>query len=313
MDKKVFLKSFSAELLALFFLVLGFIFVFLLRVSVSKADTGFIDPNGNGTQKGVGSFNCYSYFECIDDGIRQPSIPNVSDYLTISINNSGFYQMTSLSGAALASKIDIWIYHSESRNSLGLDVELWDETEKIQYGNTVGLPIRASGQWDSAVFSQLNLSQVQLDGLKIKLIGSRRTGGQAGVVSVFSLYGAVDFSQGGYRLSGEYISSAFNGGSLVSFASIEWKWSKTNPACSSCNIKLQIQTALDVGGVPGPWTSTWSGPEGNDGDETDYYTISTGQLIHKVHNKNQWFRYKAVLEGDGVDSPILEEVKIYYK
>lgn len=308
MNQRIFLK-----LLVLLFLPLCLVFIFFIAIKISKADTGFIDPNGDGTQKNVGSFNCSNYFECIDDGIRQPSVPNVSDYLTFGINNNGFYQMTTISPIQSATEVAVWVYHREARATVGLNVELWNETETVQYGTTFNLPVRTASQWDQALFSGLNLSQTQLNGLKIKLIGSRCASGQPGIISVFSLYCIVNFTQAVYQISGEYISSAFNAGNVVSFTSIEWKWSKTNPLCNACNIKFQIQTAEDLGGVPGPWTSTWSGPEGNDGDETDYYTISAGQLIHKDHNKSQWFRYKAILEGDGQDSPILEEVKIYYK
>ena len=47
-------------------------------------------------------------------------------------------------------------------------------------------------------------------------------------------------------------------------------------------IKLQIKTAPDSGGSPGTWTPTWSGPEGNDGDETDFFTISKGEITQKL-------------------------------
>ena len=117
---------------------------------------------------------------------------------------------------------------------------------------------------------------------------------------------------GGYVVSGTYISSPFNAGTPSAFTVIEWNWSKTNPACSSCAIRLQIQTAPDAGDAPGAWTPTWAGPEGNDGDETDYFTLSTGEMIHKDHNGNQWVRYRTTLDGDGVDTPVLEEIRIFY-
>lgn len=117
----------------------------------------------------------------------------------------------------------------------------------------------------------------------------------------------------GYQTSGTYISSDFNAGAAVVFNVIEWQWSKSNPSCASCNVKLQIQTAPDNGGVPGVWTPTWSGPDGNDGDDTDYYTVSTGELIHTDHNGAQWIRYRATLEGDGTATPILSEMSVNYK
>jgi len=116
-----------------------------------------------------------------------------------------------------------------------------------------------------------------------------------------------------YALSGTYTSAPFNTGSSGAFNVIEWKWSKTNINCGSCTVRIQIQTAPDAGDTPGVWSPTWSGPEGEDGDETDYYTLSTGELIHTDHNNDQWVRYRAALEGDSTATPILEEVKLNYQ
>ena len=116
-----------------------------------------------------------------------------------------------------------------------------------------------------------------------------------------------------YPLTGTYISSEFDTGKPSAFQIIEWEWSKTNESCVSCVVKLQIQTAPDAAGSPGIWSASWSGPEGEDGDETDFYTISTGETIHTDHNGDQWIRYRAILEGDGVSASVLEAVRINYK
>ena len=60
-------------------------------------------------------------------------------------------------------------------------------------------------------------------------------------------------------------------------------------------------------------TAEWSGPDGKDGDETDYFITSGGELIHPDHNGDQWIRYKVELSSDGRDTPILQEVLINYK
>lgn len=117
----------------------------------------------------------------------------------------------------------------------------------------------------------------------------------------------------GYATSGTYISSEYNISSAGIFNVIEWAESTTNPSCLSCTIKLQIKTAPDNGGTPGTWSATWSGPQGEDGDETDFFTVNTGELIHTDHNNDQWIQYRATLEGDGVDTPILENVRVNYK
>lgn len=129
----------------------------------------------------------------------------------------------------------------------------------------------------------------------------------------------INYDIGGFRFvkslfkgQGFFISSAFNTGTSSVFNVIEWD--QISPACfPACEAKLQIQTAPDNAGSPGAWSSTWCGPEGEDGDETDYFTYNKGELIHLDHNGKQWIRYKAILTGDGTDTPTLEEVRINYK
>ncbi len=120
------------------------------------------------------------------------------------------------------------------------------------------------------------------------------------------------FQQTIFNTEGYLISSAYNTGSPSAFNVIEWD--QVTPSCSpNCEVKLQIQTAPNNAGSPGAWSSTWCGPDGEDGDETDYFTVSTGQLIHTDHNGDQWIRYKATLVGDSVDTPVLEKTLVYYQ
>lgn len=306
-------KIFFAVLISLAIVFTVFFGFKFFSPEESQAASAFLDPNGDGSQSGVQRFNCAGFFACVDDAIRQPNTPNTTDYVRLAIGSAGFYQMTSTPGAVNTTQIEVWVYHRESKTNTGLAVELWDDTETVQYGSTVNLPFAKNNQWNAALFTGLTLSQAQLDGLKVKVLGQRIGPGGSGNILIFSLYADVAYSLGGYALSGTYISSSFNAGKPAVFNMIEWQWSKTNDACSSCNIKFQIQTAPDAGGSPGIWSSTWSGPEGEDGDETDYFTVSSGQLIHTDHNGDQWIRYRAILEGDGQDTPILEKIIINYK
>ncbi|MCA9397987.1 hypothetical protein KC573_04090, partial [candidate division WWE3 bacterium] len=116
---------------------------------------------------------------------------------------------------------------------------------------------------------------------------------------------------GGFPTSGQLISSAFNTNDPSAIQLIAWDQDITS--CNNCSVQFQIQTAPDAGGVPGTWTGTWSGPDGDDGDETDFYTKATGERIHPDHNFDQWVRYRVTLTGDGSTSPILEEVRLNYK
>lgn len=116
-----------------------------------------------------------------------------------------------------------------------------------------------------------------------------------------------------YALSGTYVSSPFNTGAPSIFNAIEWSWNKTSAGCAGCTLRLQIKTAPDAGGSPGTWSATWCGPEGEDGDETDYFTVASGELISTDHNNDQWIKYRAEFAGDGHNTPILSEVRINYK
>lgn len=114
-----------------------------------------------------------------------------------------------------------------------------------------------------------------------------------------------------FESSGELVSSSFDMGIFSTPQMVEWV--ETIPVCVPiCEIKIQIQTASDDGGVPGVWSS-WSGPEGEDGDETDYFTIGKGELININHNGSWWLRYKVFLSGDTRHTPILNVIKLNYK
>ena len=117
-----------------------------------------------------------------------------------------------------------------------------------------------------------------------------------------------------YAASGTYVSSDFDtGGSARAFNVFEWDWMKTNPACGVCDIQFQIKTAPTQGELDAP-TLMWAGPDGkNDGDEDDFFTVSTGERIHTDHNGDRWIRYKAVFSGTEDDRPILSEVRINYQ
>ena len=97
------------------------------------------------------------------------------------------------------------------------------------------------------------------------------------------------------------------------FNVVEWDQSVTDVLCTlgtTCVIRLQIRTATSQLGLD---SAEWSGPEGKDGDETDYFTINTGELIHTDHNGDRWLRYRVTFDGDGSATAILEEITINFQ
>jgi len=114
-----------------------------------------------------------------------------------------------------------------------------------------------------------------------------------------------------FASSGELESSAFFIPAGKNFTALEWR--EDIPAdCPACNIRLQIKTAKDIAGTPDIWTATWSGPDGEDGDEDDYFEAPQGSLINLKHNSDQWLKYRVLFDGDGAKTPRLEEVRVVY-
>jgi hypothetical protein len=71
---------------------------------------------------------------------------------------------------------------------------------------------------------------------------------------------------------------------------------------------MQVSTAPDASGSPGTWSS-WYGATG----AGTYFTNHYGTMIPNDLNWNRWVRYRAQLTGDGVNTPVLSEVRINYK
>ena len=156
-----------------------------------------------------------------------------------------------------------------------------------------------------------DLNEINYGGTNAYLITSNDNGITWDTTNINHDIGGFYFSKTVYETLGELISSAFDMEAPSKSQTIEWD--EDMSSCSpACEIKMQIQTAPDDSGFPGTW-STWCGIEGKDGDETDYFTNSNGELVHTDNNGYQWIRYKAILTGDSINTPILEEVRINYK
>lgn len=157
------------------------------------AATGFIDPNGDGTVQGTpttcgGAGN----YICLDDTVRDPTAPSTSgDYVTIDRNDGDFYEMTSISGIANASDIEVFVYHEETDKRSKVKVSLYDELETIDYGSR-SIKGNTSARWDSVSINNANLNQVALDDLKIRLECTNGKNGDA--CTIYAMYAVVTFS-----------------------------------------------------------------------------------------------------------------------
>lgn len=115
-----------------------------------------------------------------------------------------------------------------------------------------------------------------------------------------------------YAISGSLISSAFNSESESNFDALDWEESLPS-SCLGCDIKLQIKTAPDAEGMPGTWSLTWCGPEGEDGDASDYFSAPRAALIHGDHNTDQWIQYKIIITGDSLLTPTVSNISVFYR
>lgn len=171
-------------------------------------------------------------------------------------------------------------------------------------GNT-GRIIRWNG---SSWISDVSGTNRTLFGVGFSLVGSTINGFAVGTNGTILKYTEV----ASYKTTANLISSAFSLTDNSPVQVIEWD-RVMPPSCSLCSIKFQLETAPDVGGSPGAWTSTWTGPNGIDGNETDFFTINTGERIPTDLNGNRWVRYKITFTGDGIATPVLTGVRINYK
>ena len=131
-------------------------------------------------------------------------------------------------------------------------------------------------------------------------------------ISVTSELSLVETATSVYAISGYLISSAFNSGSESNFDALDWE-EDLPPSCSGCDTKLQIKTAPDVEGIPGAWSPTWCGPEGEDGDASDYFFAPRAALIHSDHNTDQWIQYKIIITGDSLFTPTVSKISVFYR
>ena len=179
-----------------------------------------------------------------------------------------------------------WYWYNGGWVATGEDItNEWNPASVIN-SNLMSLPTTTNPIRFKAFLSSNGSQQVQLNNVQIGW------GEQTGA--------------GGYATSGWLESSAFNTGGASAFNFLSW--TETIPS-SADDILVQLATAPDSGGSPGTW-SAWLGPTG----ASSFYPSGNEILIPLAngHNNAQWVKYKAFLSGDGLDTPVLQDLKINY-
>ncbi|MFA6909333.1 MAG: prepilin-type N-terminal cleavage/methylation domain-containing protein [Patescibacteria group bacterium] len=112
-------------------------------------------------------------------------------------------------------------------------------------------------------------------------------------------------TQGGYALSGEYTSQAFDAGSLTAVPNY-LNWTATQAPGTS--IEMQARTADTQANLS---AAPWVGPDGTSGTR---YTVPGDTLgLHPGTAQHQWMQWRAYLTGDGQATPALEHVQLNYE
>ena len=115
---------------------------------------------------------------------------------------------------------------------------------------------------------------------------------------------------GGLFTVGSYESPNLDFGASSTISIVSWT---EHIRKSGQTVRLQIKTAPDAGGVPGVFSATWSGPDGDeDGDETDFFTQLAGELINPSHAGDRFLKFRVFLNGDGTDTPFVHDVTFTY-
>ncbi|MFA6520808.1 MAG: hypothetical protein WCT53_00255 [Candidatus Gracilibacteria bacterium] len=107
---------------------------------------------------------------------------------------------------------------------------------------------------------------------------------------------------GAYFTNGSFISSALDTGSADTiYNSISWTKAGTGI------VKFQLRTADTQENLS---SAVWVGPDGT--SATFYETSETG-IVTKPGASKRWMQYKADLSGDGLTTPIINDVSVTYE
>lgn len=109
-----------------------------------------------------------------------------------------------------------------------------------------------------------------------------------------------------YETYGELTSSAYNSAKQSNFQVLSWGEDKSTCA-GLCDIRIQLRSAPDDGGIPGVWTD-WYGVSGAGTD----FINNIGSLIPQNLSGNYWIQYKIKISSDGDSTPVLKDINVNF-
>ena len=159
-----------------------------LTTSAPTPQTGYVDPNGDGTTLQWTPTPSGTHYTTIDDGTRQPSVPNISDYVARSGVAAGdIYDLTSISSVSSVSQITIWAYGSVTgAGGINTSIYVGGAWQADQLLN-----LTSSNSWLSLTFTG-TWTQADLDALQVRIALPPQNGPTR---YIYALYGVVTYTQ----------------------------------------------------------------------------------------------------------------------
>lgn len=114
----------------------------------------------------------------------------------------------------------------------------------------------------------------------------------------------TETSPGVYASTGTYVSPVLTPADTASLATIQWDAT----SCGSCSVELRVRSADTVAAL---LASTWEGPDGRDGDATDFFSDGNGERIWD-HVDDEYFQYQVTLAGDTTETPSVDYIWMTY-
>jgi hypothetical protein len=157
-----------------------------------------IDPNGDGSN-GNWNSTAAAYSSEIDEGVRQPDVPVLTDFINADAATGGSYfaRMSTIGpDIYMVTRIRVRVYHNDGTNGR-VNVQLFDEDESTALSSeiTIARNNNTNG-WDLADFTGLQILPSQFDNLAIRLRTSLHNGSNPSTnVTVHAMYGQVTYDQ----------------------------------------------------------------------------------------------------------------------
>jgi hypothetical protein len=249
---------------------------------VATSCSEFADESSCGNQSGCSWSTGTSY------PIDVPSINPTSPYIATGVNYwSSFIETASKDGGE--------IYYQLSDDN-GATWQYWSGADWVTAG---------ASDYNTAIIVNANISEFSTSTGQISFRAFLESdGSQLVQLDNVRIAWGQEVGVGAYEPTGYFVSSAFDIGNASSIQVLEWD--EVQP--SGTDIQVQIRVAPDNAGSPGVWTS-WYGA----GGAGTYFTEPFGALIPNDLNNRQWMQYRVYLTGDGLSTPVLQEMRVNYK